>query len=123
MKPAYTYLADVVRVIDGDTIVFDIDLGMGVTLKNQPIRLQGVNAPELIGASAEAGRAARDFALAALLLPDAPATFFRETIITTFKDKNDKYGRLLAKVFIKTDQGWVCLNDEMLRTGHATPYV
>jgi endonuclease YncB( thermonuclease family) len=42
----YYYLAEVVRVIDGDSVVLFVDLGFGITIKTS-VRLFGVNAPEL----------------------------------------------------------------------------
>ena len=45
MKPYY-YKCKLIKVIDGDTIDVDIDLGFGVTLSNQRLRLYGINTPE-----------------------------------------------------------------------------
>ena len=42
----YTYRAIVKRVVDGDTIDVDIDLGFDVWLKNQRVRLYKVDTPE-----------------------------------------------------------------------------
>ena len=42
----YEYNATVVNVVDGDTIVIDIDLGFDVKLTNQKVRLLGVDTPE-----------------------------------------------------------------------------
>ena len=42
----YEYNAKVIDVIDGDTIVVDIDLGFDVKLANQKVRLLGVDTPE-----------------------------------------------------------------------------
>jgi len=42
----YHYKVKLVRVIDGDTIDVDIDLGFDVWLKKQRIRLAGIDAPE-----------------------------------------------------------------------------
>ena len=42
----YTYNARVVKVVDGDTVDLDIDLGFGVVLRKQRGRLWGINAPE-----------------------------------------------------------------------------
>lgn len=88
-KPVYTYRARVVRVIDGDTVVVDIDLGCHVRIVARHIRLARVAAPEL--ASAE-GRA-----LAAQLMQRLPAG--AEVVITTDLDKSEKYGRLLAEIW------------------------
>ena len=42
----YLYRIDNIRVIDGDTIDCDIDLGFDVWLHKQRIRLYGIDAPE-----------------------------------------------------------------------------
>ncbi|MCE6966950.1 thermonuclease family protein, partial [Cereibacter sphaeroides] len=42
----YLYRADIVRVIDGDTVVADIDLGFSMWLRDQRLRLFGIDAPE-----------------------------------------------------------------------------
>lgn len=46
MIDPYYYRCDVIRVIDGDTIVVDVDLGFNVILRNQKVRLAGVDTPE-----------------------------------------------------------------------------
>lgn len=48
-EPAYLYRAVVVRVVDGDTINVDIDLGFYVWIKKQRIRLFGIDTPEVRG--------------------------------------------------------------------------
>jgi micrococcal nuclease len=42
----YTYSADVVKIIDGDTIDVNIHLGFNVILYKQRIRLMGIDTPE-----------------------------------------------------------------------------
>lgn len=42
----FEYSCTVVRVVDGDTVDVDIDLGFGVVLAKQRIRLFGLDAPE-----------------------------------------------------------------------------
>jgi endonuclease YncB( thermonuclease family) len=44
--PAYTYRAQVWRVIDGDTFIADVDLGFGIWIHQQSFRLLGCNARE-----------------------------------------------------------------------------
>ena len=57
----YTYSAYVTKVYDGDTVTVDIDLGFGVLLRKQRLRLLGINAPEVRGTSRTQGLASRDF--------------------------------------------------------------
>ena len=42
----YIYSAHVTKVIDGDTIEIDLDLGFGVWYRNQRVRLNGIDTPE-----------------------------------------------------------------------------
>ena len=56
----YTYRAEVVKVIDGDTIDVHIDLGFYVWIRFQRIHLFGIEAPEPTGATEQAGAAATE---------------------------------------------------------------
>ena len=42
----FEYNCTIVRVVDGDTVDVDIDLGFGVWLRKQRIRFHGVDTPE-----------------------------------------------------------------------------
>ena len=42
----YEYKVRIVKVVDGDTVDVDIDLGFDVWLKNQRVRLYGIDTPE-----------------------------------------------------------------------------
>ena len=42
----WTYRAKVVRVVDGDTVDVDIDLGFGIWQKNERVRIMGIDTPE-----------------------------------------------------------------------------
>ena len=51
----YEYNCKMVRVVDGDTVDVDIDLGFGVWMRNQRIRMYGIDTPE--SRTSEIGRA------------------------------------------------------------------
>ena len=42
----YEYQCKVVKVVDGDTVDVDIDLGFGVWLRDERVRLYGIDTPE-----------------------------------------------------------------------------
>ena len=42
----YTYRVEVTRVVDGDTIDVDVDLGFGMIYKKQRVRMMGIDTPE-----------------------------------------------------------------------------
>ena len=60
----FEYKCKIVRVVDGDTVDVDIDLGFGVWLQKQRIRLYGIDTPESRTRDLEEkkyGLAAKDF--------------------------------------------------------------
>ena len=42
----YEYKVNILKVVDGDTVDVDIDLGFGVWLRNERVRLAGIDTPE-----------------------------------------------------------------------------
>lgn len=106
----YQYTATVLKVVDGDTVHLMVDLGFDVQRKDS-FRLYGINAPEM---STSEGVAARDWLVHRL-------TITPTLVVTTFKDKREKYGRYLAKLWDGYGQGF-SINDEMVAEGHAVEY-
>jgi micrococcal nuclease len=107
----YQYRAEITRVIDGDTVVADIDLGFHTWRRDEHLRLWGINAPEIHGKEKAAGEKSKD-ALSARVLG-------KQLIICTLKDKQEKYGRYLAKVYV----GDELINDWLIAQGFAAPYM
>lgn len=91
-QPSYVYRAELVRVIDGDTVVMNIDLGFGVWMHNQSLRLLDVEAPEVRGA--EKAEGLKWSAKLRDLLKDRS-----EIVVQTVKDKKEKYGRYLVVIW------------------------
>lgn len=100
----FTYNAKVVRVVDGDTIDVEIDLGFDIWHKTR-LRLSGIDTPEV---STEFGKVVRQYVKEAL----------EGQLVTITTAKPDKYGRYLAEVFIKGNS----LNQNLLKIGMALPY-
>jgi endonuclease YncB( thermonuclease family) len=90
----YNYNAKLVRVIDGDSIIVDIDLGFNMWIKNVSVRLHEVDAPE-IRTKDDVEKTAGYLAKSRVetLLSDGKLT------LTTILDKNDKFNRTLAVVW------------------------
>ena len=86
---AGTYPALVTAVIDGDTVDATVDLGLDVQ-RAVRVRLAGVDAPELRGATAADGRAARAF------LRDWIAV--RANRVQLQVEGRDKYGRIVGRL-------------------------
>ncbi len=107
----FHYTARVQSVYDGDTCRVDVDLGLGIWLRNEKLRLVRINAPEMTGPEKAAGTTARDF-LRELI--DG-----KEIIIETVKDRRGKYGRYLAEIWIQQGECWINVNDALVTAGHA----
>jgi micrococcal nuclease len=109
----FQYTAKLVRVVDGDTVDFAVDLGFNVWI-NERFRLLGIDTPELSSSDPEVRvkAAAAKQALITLLLDTSVVT------IETKKQKGDKYGRWLAVVKVEG----MSVNEEMVRLGHAVTY-
>jgi micrococcal nuclease len=108
----YEYAARLIRTIDADTVILDVDLGMHVWQHGLRIRAAGLNAPEL---STPEGQAAHTWTQAwyAQHCPDGTLT------VKTTKDRSDNYGRLLGTI---TAPDGTCLNTDLLNAGHAQPW-
>lgn len=110
----YEYEANVTSVYDGDTVTVDIDLGLGVVMHKQVLRLFGIDAPEMKGVSHDKGVISKEALVNRIL--ESPAGRVR---IKTYKDKKGKYGRWLAELFIGEEN----LNQWMVNNGHARKYI
>lgn len=108
----YHYKASVKSVYDGDTCIVDIDLGLHTWIKDEKLRLNRINAPEIKGRQKSNGIKSRDF-LKSLVLE-------KTVLVQTIKDKKEKYGRYLAEIWIKDDKGkLINVNDSMVSKGYA----
>ena len=106
----YWYSCYVQRVVDGDTVVLDFDLGMSHIFIGQHVRLLGIDAPEKRGLSKEAGLEAKHH-LQKLISNSI------DLMCKTHKDKKGKYGRILVELFDNGNN----LNQQMIKDGHALP--
>jgi len=116
LKSRYYYEAKITHVFDGDSITCDLDLGMGVWLHGQKIRLMNIDAPEVRGEERIEGLEARDH-LRSLIYPRVVND--ETVLLRTHKDRRGKYGRWLAEILVERDGVMVNLNDEMVKDGHA----
>jgi micrococcal nuclease len=111
----WIYNAEVKKVVDGDTFDIIIDLGFD-TLKKGRVRLYGVNTPESRTSNAEE----KKMGLAAKEFTDQWLTKANHKVkIETIIDKNEKYGRVLARVW---DESGNCLNEDIIKSGLAREY-
>jgi len=101
----YNYKAKVLKVIDGDTVRLEIDLGFHVRWTSN-CRMAKINTPEL----GNGGEAARDYVKQALPLGGE---------IEILSTGLDKYGRPIVEILQKNK---TTLNQELLDKQLAKPY-
>ena len=112
----YHYKMTVTRVVDGDTIYGDVDLGFNFGGRKMEFRLAEINTPEIKGTTREAGLASKKFVEDTVLN--------KEVIIITKKDSKEKYGRYLAWVYyLENEKDWVCLNNKLVDLNLAVKFM
>ena len=114
----YEYKCNIVKVVDGDTVDVDIDLGFGVWMKDERVRIMGIDTPE-----------SRTRNLAEKALGLASKARLKELLkgqkvkIATSKEGKGKFGRILADVIVIDKEGHETnCNNQLIEEGHARPY-
>ena len=109
----HEYHCVITRIIDGDTIDVDIDLGFDCWLHKQRIRLQGIDTPESRTRDLEE----KKYGLAAKAFVEKFIPLGSTALLNT-KEKG-KYGRYLGDFKVKNQ--WLCT--ELLKHRHAVHYL
>jgi micrococcal nuclease len=111
----YQYkIKKITRIIDGDTVDLDIDLGFNITVSHR-IRLKDINAPETRTSNLEEKKKG----IEARLWLEKELSKEGQWIIETTKE--DKYGRMLGSLYLLGEP--VTVNEKMLNEGIAKPYM
>ena len=114
----HEYKVNILRVVDGDTVDVDIDLGFGMWLRKERVRVMGIDTPE----SRTSDKMEKVFGLAAknrlISLLGAEAILHTQ-VSKKGEDMKGKFGRVLGN--------FVSLNGEkcaavLVREGHAVAY-
>ena len=114
----YEYKVKILKVVDGDTVDVDIDLGFGVVLSDERVRIMGIDTPE----SRTRDKVEKKFGLAskARLKSLLGKTGILKTQINKKgEDMKGKFGRILGD-FVAEDGRMV--TDILVEEGHAVAY-
>lgn len=112
----YTYKARLIRIVDGDTVDAEIDLGFGVYMK-QRVRLYGINTPD----SRSKDLNEREKGLASKSRLSEIIT--KEFVIETILNKRGKFGRILGNILVEQEDGTMLdVNKLLVSEGHAVEY-
>jgi len=116
-KDPYIYrIKSVGKVVDGDTIDADIDLGFDISLTKR-IRLAGIDTPESRTKDTEEKKLGLDAKeWLKHRLHDSNDIIIR----TELPDSTEKYGRIIGHLYINGEE--VSLNNQMITDGYALEY-
>ena len=111
------YVKKVSKVVDGDTIDVDIDLGFDISFTSR-VRLAGIDTPE----SRTTDKIEKALGLESKAFLKNAIDSAKTVVIKTEKmDSSEKYGRILGWVFL--DGSETSINEEMIKAGHAWGYL
>ena len=114
----HEYKVKILKVVDGDTVDVDIDLGFGIWLKKERVRIMGIDTPE----SRTSDKVEKVFGLAAKerLISLLGSEAILETQVSKGgEDMKGKFGRILGN--FTTINGEHCAA-VLMREGHAVAY-
>lgn len=124
----YEYKCKILRVVDGDTVDIDIDLGFGIWVHKERVRMMGIDTPE----SRTRDLVEKQFGLASKvrlkeLLPVGSIQILKTEIDKSGEDKKGKFGRVLGDFLIERKVGGsheqnVRVTSIMIDEGHGVKY-
>ena len=119
----YEYKVEVLRVVDGDTVDVNIDLGFGIWMRKERVRLYGIDTPE----SRTRDKTEKVFGLAAK--KRLKELLGKKCVLKTFaardgEDMKGKFGRILGdfNVYYSNEDRWCMVSAVMIEEGHAVSY-
>jgi len=117
-KDPYIYrVKKVLKVVDGDTIDADVDLGFDISLTKR-VRLAGIDTPE--SRTTDLKEKALGLEVKEWLKKRLEGA--KDILIKTqLPDSTEKYGRILGKLYINNEE--TSLNEQMIAEGYAWSYM
>ena len=115
----YEYKCKVLKVVDGDTVDIDIDLGFGVWMHKERVRMMGIDTPE----SRTRDSVEKQFGLASKdklksLLPIGSMQILKTEIDKSGEDAKGKFGRILGDFLIEGKRA----SEILIEEGFAVAY-
>lgn len=115
----FEYRVKIRRVVDGDTVDVDIDLGFGVWLHKERVRLYGIDTPESRTRDKIEkiyGNAAKEYVKK--FCDDKKGMILK----TKTYDSKGKFGRIMGELWRVTNFTDKSLNEYLVEKYHAVPY-
>ena len=119
----YEYRATIIKVVDGDTVDVDIDLGFGVWLKDERVRIMGIDTPE----SRTSDKVEKKFGLAAkdrLKSLLGKTAVLKTRVAKDGEDMKGKFGRILGdfEVYYAAEDRYCLAGEILIKESHAVMY-
>ena len=121
----YEYKCKILRVVDGDTVDIDIDLGFGIWMAKERVRMMGIDTPE----SRTRDKVEKKFGLASkeyvkAYLPIGSMQVLKTEIDKSGEDKKGKFGRILGDflVYDAKQDAQKKLTEIMISQGYGVAY-
>ena len=111
----YEYRCKITKVVDGDTVKCDIDLGFGIWQHNETVRLKGIDTPE----SRTSDKDEKPYGLLSKKKLTEQIENAEVIKIVTSKDEKGKFGRILGTLVADNDDN---INQWMIRHNYAVHY-
>tara|TARA_A100001515_G_scaffold8154_1_gene6818 strand:+ start:3632 stop:4060 length:429 start_codon:yes stop_codon:yes gene_type:complete len=114
----FEYNFNLIKVVDGDTVDIDIDLGFGVWLRNQRIRIMGIDTPE----SRTSDPIEKKYGILAKEQVEKYLVNCKK--FKSFKDEKGKFGRILGdfEVYHSTSGRWMLMAEAMIQENYGVRY-
>ena len=116
----HEYRCTIRRVVDGDTVDVDIDLGFGIWVRNERVRLYGIDTPESRTRDLEEKKCG----IYAKQCVEAFMPVDSNQTLKTYKDKVGKFGRVLGEFIIYDPEQdrQTTINEYMIRNKIGVAY-
>ena len=117
----YEYRCKVVHIVDGDTVDVDIDLGFGMWIKDERVRMMGIDTPE----SRTRDKVEKVFGKAAkqaLLDMLGKTSILKTQINRDGEDMKGKFGRILGDFIVDRNGEECSVVKALVEDGHAVDY-
>ena len=117
----YEYRVNIERVVDGDTVDVDIDLGFGVWLRSERVRMMGIDTPE----SRTSDKVEKVFGKAAKAKLEellGETAILKTQVSKDGEDMKGKFGRILGDFDVEFNGEMKPATDVLIETGHAVAY-
>ena len=116
----HEYNCTIRKVVDGDTIDVDIDLGFNTWINNERVRLYGIDTPESRTRDLEE----KKFGLFAKSIVEKYLPVGSKQVLVTHLDKVGKFGRTLGefRIFDSGEDRQTTINEYMIRHNIGVAY-